>query len=138
MTEKEKIISISKEDVVTFLHSTYTQLGIKRKLCEKCDSPSSKMHQGIWCDNCPGQMIDRSGWTVLGCTERLENSLRNFKKLNNWALKNLLITIGVHLHPSKIGVEGINWAWRKENEDWVIGIYRNELSKRNQQYSTAK
>lgn len=28
------------------------------KFCEKCGSYSSKFHQGIWCNRCPGKIVE--------------------------------------------------------------------------------
>lgn len=123
---------ISRAELIKFLNSKYKEIGAGHKLCKLCDCPASKMHQGIWCDWCPGEMVDRSGWTILNSTIRTENSLKN-TKLKSWPLNALILNVAFHLAGPKLGLpeyspKCCNWAWEKENRNFVLEVY-NELKK---------
>jgi hypothetical protein len=120
---------IEKDQLIKFLHSTYKQQNIPFILCKLCDCPSSKNHQQIWCDNCPGEMVDRSNWIILNTVARLENSHVHSKRFRDWPWRNLLCSIWYYILGGS--TEAFDFIYQKNIIQEIRNIYEEEKKKLN-------
>ena len=121
---------LEEKDLIDFLNSPAKKVGVKLLLCENCDSPSSKNHQGIWCDHCPGKMVDRSNWIIKNLIKRSEKIIYLNEKYKNWWQRNLVNLVGWNLVSKLVKTESkYRWGWwewtqNKENFNFVVSTYK--------------